>query len=69
VNGKEEAMRNLTIGIFIGCLLTGGLGLAKDVDPLGLGRSKQQRQYDYFREYGQQLDIEHLRKQQDRKPC
>ncbi len=59
-------MRNLILGILIGSILTTGIGLAKDQDPLGLGRSEQQRQYDYFREYGQRLDIEHMRKQQDR---
>jgi hypothetical protein len=58
-------MRNFILGILVGSALTTSLGLA-DSDPLGLGRSKQQQKYDYYREYGQRLDIEQMRKQQDR---
>jgi hypothetical protein len=53
-------MRNFILGIIIGVLLMTVAVQAKDY----LGRSPQQQQYDHYRERGQQLDIENMRKQQ-----
>lgn len=65
---------------FLGCLVGGVLmtGMVAMAEKDSLGRSPQQRTYDYFRERQQQLDVEHMRKQIDqqefdrksgRKPC
>jgi hypothetical protein len=56
-------MRQFLLGVLVGSLLTAGLVQAKD--PLGLGRSEAQQQYDYFRGRAQQLDVENIRKQQE----
>ena len=56
-------MRLFIIGILLGICFDGAVtAIAKDY----LNRSPQQQQYDYFRERQQQLDIQHMRKQQDK---
>ncbi len=53
-------MRSFILGILLGVCFTESVTvLAKDY----LNRSPQQQRYDYFRERQQQLDIEHMRKQ------
>ena len=50
-------------GILLGILLS-TLGV-QGGDTDSLGRTPFQQRLDYYRQYGQQLDIEHLRRQQD----
>ena len=77
--GSDEkggvAMKLFILGVLLGSLLTGVAVQAKD--PLGLGRSDKQIEFDYFRERALQLDVENMRKQQEedrlktlgRNPC
>lgn len=68
-------MKRFILGVLFGSLLTGAIVQAKD--PLGLGRSDKQVEFDYFRERALQLDVENMRKQQQedrlrdlgRSPC
>ena len=73
-------MRNFAGGVIVGVLFSASLGLAG-----GMYDSKGQpaaprgsvQQFDYYRQRGQQLDIQHMRQQADReraehkigKPC
>jgi hypothetical protein len=69
-------MKNFVLGVVVGLTLAAAVGYAAGKD--SLGRSPEQQRYDYYRERQQQLDIQHMRKQQDqqeldrklgRKPC
>lgn len=55
-------MRQFILGVLLGSFLTGAMVWAGD--PLGLGRSDKQVEFDYFRERALQLDVENMRKQQ-----
>lgn len=55
-------MRTFILGVILGSTLTGTLVVAGQFAP----QSETQRQFDYFRERGQQLDIEALRRHADR---
>ncbi len=62
-------MRTFILGVILGSTLTGTLVVAGQFS----NRSETQQQFDYFRERGQQLDIETLRRHADRQsminPC
>jgi hypothetical protein len=65
----EDTMRQFSIGLIVGVVLSGSLGLAqnlydRDGQPAAPRGSIQQ--YDYFRNRQQQLDIGAMRKQLDR---
>lgn len=62
-------MTQFILGIILGCVLTGGLALAGTLynskgEPAAPRGSVQQ--FDYFRQRQQQLDLKHMREQQDR---
>ncbi len=58
-------MRQFILGCLVGGVLMTGMVAVAEKD--SLGRSPQQRKYDYFRERQQQLDVEHMRKQMDQR--
>lgn len=62
-------MRNFVGGVIVGIVFSASLGLAgslydKSGNPAAPRGSIQQQ--DYFRQRGQQLDIQHMRQQADR---
>lgn len=72
-------MRQFIGGIIVGVVMTGSIGLAGMYDRQGAPSAPRGsvQQSDYFRQRGQQLDIQHMREQADRarleskggKPC
>ncbi len=62
-------MTQFMVGAILGSLITGGLALAGTLyDSKGqpAAPSGSVQQFDYFRQRQQQLDIRHMREQQDR---
>lgn len=70
-------MRQFSLGLIVGTLLTASLGFAGNLYDRSGNPSAPKgsiQQYDAFRQRGQQLDIQHLRQQADREssakvPC
>jgi len=62
-------MKQFILGAMLGSLITGGLAVAGNLyDSKGQSAAPRGsvQQFDYFRQRQQQLDIKHMREQQDR---
>ena len=65
---KEDTMKQFTLGILVGSLITGtvvGAGSLYDSKGNVKAPSGSQQQFDYFRQRQQQIDIGHMRKQME----
>src|SRR4026208_2142104 len=65
---KEYTMKQFTLGILVGSLITGtvvGAGSLYDSKGNVKAPSGSQQQFDYFRQLQQQIDIGHMRKQME----
>src|SRR5688572_20479690 len=66
---KEGTMKQFTLGILFGSLVTGtvvGAGSLYDSKGNVAAPRGSQQQFDYFRQRQQQIDIEHMRNQMDK---
>lgn len=61
-------MKQFSIGLIVGVVLSGSVGVAGMYDKSGNPAAPRGsvQQFDYFRQRGQQLDIQALRREADR---